>query len=62
MIIEVTEFNYKGFMLYLEKDKGWKIILGDVAYLFPYATAAESAIDEFIREVTPRHNGKKIKS
>lgn len=62
MVIEVTECNYKGFRLELVKGKGWKIILGEDEYLFPHCQAAETAIDEFCRDVIKKHGGKKLKN
>lgn len=35
MIVEVKETTYKGFKIELVENKGWKIILGDEAYLSP---------------------------
>lgn len=61
MITDITEYNYKGFRLEHVKDKGWKITLVDVEYLFPHAKAAEAAINEFIRDIVPKHSGKKLK-
>ena len=61
MIIEVTETTYRGFKFELVKDKGWKIVLGDEAYLFPNFQAAQSAIDDFYRDVIPKNQGKKMK-
>lgn len=61
MIIEVKEYNYRGFTLYHVENKGWKIVLGDEEYLFPHCQAAETAIDAFIREVIPQHEGKKLR-
>lgn len=61
MIIEIKEYNYKGFHLKYAGDKGWILIIGEDEYLFPYATAAEAAINEFIRDVIPKNKGKKQK-
>ena len=61
MIIEVKEYNYRGFRLELAKDKGWKIVLNDVEILFPHAQAAEMAIDEFYGDVIKKHKGAKLK-
>lgn len=61
MIIEIKEYNYKGFHLKYAGDKGWILIIGEAEYLFPYATAAEAAINEFIRDVIPKNKGKKLK-
>jgi len=61
MIIEVKETTYKGFDIRLVENKGWKIVLGDEAYLFPHFQAAQSAVDEFYREVIPKHKGKRMK-
>lgn len=61
MVIEVKEYNYKGFHLELVKDKGWKIVLNDVEIIFPHAQAAEMAIDEFYRDVIKKHKGVKLK-
>lgn len=64
MIIEVTEYTYKGIELHHVKDKGWKCNLGGEEYLFPHCQAAESAIDELfkdIKAVVSKHKGVKIK-
>jgi hypothetical protein len=61
MIVEIKEFDYKGFHLKLVENKGWILIIGEDEYLFPYATAAEAAINEFIRDVIPKNKGKKLK-
>lgn len=60
MIIEVTETHYRGFLLQLVKDQGWKIVLGDEEYLFPHCQAAEACIDDFIANGIKKHNGKKL--
>ena len=60
MIIEITEYNYKGFNLHLVKGEGWKIVLDGAEILFPYATAAEAAINEFFRDVVAKHHGKNM--
>ena len=61
MIIEIKEYDYKGFHLKYVEGKGWILIIGEAEYLFPYATAAEAAINEFIRDVIPKKKGKKQK-
>lgn len=61
MIIDITEYNYMGFHLEHVKDKGWKIVLGDVAYLFPHAQAAESAIRSIHEDIVQKHKASKIK-
>ena len=61
MIVEVKETTYKGFKLELVKGNGWKIILGDEAYLFPTFQDAQSAVDDFFRDVIPKNQGKKMK-
>lgn len=61
MIIEVKETIYKGFKIELVENKGWKIDLGDEAYLFPHFQAAQSAVDEFYCDVILKHNGKRMK-
>jgi hypothetical protein len=60
MLVEITETHYKGFLLQLVKDQGWKIVLGDEEYLFPHRQAAEACIDDFIANVIKIHNGKKL--
>lgn len=63
MIIEVTEYNYKGIRLENVKGKGWKCDLGGTEYLFPHAQAAESAINEIFRDIKPvidKHKGTKL--
>lgn len=60
MIIEVKETTYRGFKLEHVKNKGWKIVLGEEEYLFPYFQEAQSAVDEFYRVVIPKHNGKRM--
>lgn len=61
MIIDIKEYDYKGFHLKHAEGKGWILIVGDDEYLFPYATAAEAAINEFLWITVPRHEGKKLK-
>ena len=61
MIIEIKEYNYKGFTLHHVTDKGGKIVLDGEEILFPHAQAAELAIDEFYRDVIKKHKGKKLK-
>lgn len=61
MVIEIMETTYKGFKIELVKNKGWKIVLNDIEYLFPHFQSAQSAIDEFHREVIPRYQGKQMK-
>ena len=61
MIIEVKETTYKGFKIELVENSGWKIVLGDDAYLFPRLQAAQSAVDDFYREVIPKYKGKRMK-
>lgn len=61
MIVEVTETTYRGFKFELVKGNGWKIVLGDEAYLFPHFQAAKFAVDEFYRDVIPKNQGKKLK-
>lgn len=61
MIIEIKEYDYKGFHLKSAGDKGWILVIGEDEYLFPYANTAEVAINEFIRDVIPKNKGKKLK-
>ena len=69
MIIEITEYSYKGITLQLAKGQGldvqgWMCNLGGVEYLFPHAQAAQSAIDDIFRDIKPvidKHRGKKCK-
>lgn len=61
MIIEVKETTYKSFKFEHVENRGWKIVLGDDAYLFPNFVAAQSAVDEFYREVIPKNQGKRMK-
>lgn len=61
MIIEVKETTYKGFKIEHVESGGWKITLGDEAYLFPHFQAAQSAVDEFYRDVIPKNQGKRMK-
>lgn len=61
MIVEVKETTYKGFKIELVGNKGWKIVLGDDAYLFPHFQAAQSAVDAFYRDVIPEYHGKRMK-
>lgn len=60
MVIEITEYNYKGFHLQLVKGDGWKLVLDGEEILFPNAVAAEAAINEFYREVVTKHTGRLI--
>lgn len=61
MIIDITETIYKGFMIELVKDNGWKIVLNGEEIMFRYFQDAQTAIDDFYREILPRHNGKPLK-
>lgn len=61
MIVEVKESTYKGFKMELVESKGWKIVLGDDAYLFPNFQEAQSAVDEFYRDIIPKYHGKRMK-
>lgn len=61
MIIEVKETIYKGFKIELVENKGWKIALGGEAYLFPHFQAAQSAVDEFYRDIIPKNQGKRMR-
>ena len=65
MIIEVTEFNFKGITLYHVPNKGWKCTLGDAEYLFPNCQEAQSAINDIfnvdIKGIAANHRGIKIK-
>lgn len=61
MIVEVKETTYKGFKIELVENKGWKIILGDDAYLFPNFEEARVAVDVFYRDVIPKNHGKRMK-
>lgn len=61
MIIEIKEYPYKGFVLRYVEGKGWKIVLDGAEILFPHAQAAESAINEFYRDVIKKHKGEKLK-
>lgn len=61
MIIEVKDIVYKGFHIQRVKDKGWKIVLIGEEYLFPHLTAAQAAVDVFLREIVPNYKGKVIK-
>lgn len=61
MIIEIKEYDYKGFHLKYAEGKGWILVIGEDEYLFPYANTAEVAINEFIRDVIPKNKGKKLK-
>ena len=60
MIIEITETTYMGVDLFYVKNKGWKFAFGDSEYLFPHFQAAQSAIEEIMQVIIPRHKGNKI--
>ena len=62
MIVEVKEVTYKGFNMQYVDKQGWKIVLVGEEYLFPYLTAAQGAVDEFLREIVPKYKGKKLKN
>lgn len=61
MIVEVKETTYKGFKIELVDGKGWKIVLGNGAYLFPNFQEAQTAVDVFYRDVIPKYHGKRMK-
>ena len=52
MVIEIKEYNYKGFHLILNKNSGWKCVIGEQEILFPHSQAAETAIDEILKDAT----------
>lgn len=63
MIKKILEYDYNGFHLVLAEEGGWKCIIGEKEILFPYATAAEAAIDELLKDadsVIAKHKGKVI--
>ena len=60
MIIEVRETIYKGFQINHADGDGWEIILNSEKIWFPYLTAAQGAVDEFLVAVVPKHNGNVI--
>lgn len=64
MIIEITEYKYKGITLNHVEGKGWKCILGDREYLFPHCQAAEMTIDEIFNDsilpIIEKNKGKKL--
>ena len=64
MMIEITKNTYKGILLELSDDYGWKCNLGGQEYLFPNYVAAQGAIDEIYRDVktiVAKHDGKKLR-
>lgn len=63
MIIEVTEFTFKGITLYRVDGKGWKCTLDEKEYLFPTCQDAQSAISEIFSDIQPvisKHGGVKL--
>ena len=52
MIRKILEMNYKGFHLVLveEGQAGWKCVIGEQEILFPNSQAAETAIDEILKD------------
>lgn len=61
MIIEIREYDYRGFHLKHSEGNGWILVVGEDEYLFPNANAAEVTINEFLRVLIPKNNGKKLK-
>lgn len=49
MILEILEYDYKGFHL-VHDESGWKCVIGEQEIKFKYSTAAESAIDEILKD------------
>ena len=51
MILKILETNYKGFHLVLDEERhGWKCVIGEQEILFPHSQAAETAIDEILKD------------
>lgn len=65
VINKILEMQYKGFTLVLdEENHGWKCIIGEQEILFPHSQAAESAIDEILKDsanAIKKHEGVVIK-
>lgn len=59
MIVEVKELDYLGFHLEYVENKGWQIVLKDVAVLFPTLQDAQAACREFF-SIASKSRGKKI--
>lgn len=59
MIIEINELDYMGFHLEHVKNKGWKIVMNDVEFLFPTMQDAQMACRQF-RNVVKDNRGKTI--
>ena len=60
MIVDVIEYDFMGFHLELVRGKGWKVVLGDVEYLFPYAQTAESVIRDIHRDLANKSISMKL--
>ena len=51
MILNILEYNYKGFHLVLDEDEpGWKCIIGDKEIRFRTSQDAEFAINEILKD------------
>lgn len=59
MIIEVNELDYFGFHLEYVKNKGWKIVMNGVEFLFPTMQDAQMACRQF-RDIVKANRGKVI--
>lgn len=59
MIIELNELDFLGFHLEYVKNKGWKIVLKDVEFLFPTMQDAQRACKQF-RDIVKENRGKVI--
>lgn len=56
MIIEINELDYMGFHLEYVKNKGWKIVMKDVEFLFPTMQDAQRACRQF-RDIVKENRG-----
>ena len=62
MIIEVKEITFHGFLIQHAENKGWQIVLNeDVRILFSTFQDAQAAVNDFYKDIVPKHRGKKVK-
>lgn len=59
MIIEVKELDFMGFHLKHVENKGWKIVLNNVEYIFRTMQDAQAVCRQF-HDLAQSKGGKKI--
>lgn len=59
MINEVKEITYNGFLIKHVENKGWKIVLNDVEYIFRTMQDAQAVCRQF-HDLAQSKGGKKI--